>query len=157
MPSGFFPLKILFKINLQAAIVAGIESGWVNPVINKEYAMEEVVDHYHIVTNPSENQHFAAQIFFWPQYFAGPAGALRYHPLQGCQGQACPQGGSRWIERRDGWIFHHHWKVVGWKKRKYAALHNLFFVIIPPCKDQPTVTLKITLGWHCGDVNLVHY
>ena len=64
MPSGFFPLKILFKINLQAAIVAGIESGWVNPVINKEYAMEEVVDHYHIVTNPSENQHFAAQIFF---------------------------------------------------------------------------------------------
>ena len=63
MPSGFFPLKILFKINLQAAIVAGIESGWVNPVINKEYAMEEVVDHYHIVTNPSENQHFAAQIF----------------------------------------------------------------------------------------------
>jgi hypothetical protein len=27
---------------LQAAIVAGIESGWVNPVINKEYSMEEV-------------------------------------------------------------------------------------------------------------------
>ena len=25
------------------AIVAGIESGWVNPVINKEYAMEEVL------------------------------------------------------------------------------------------------------------------
>ena len=64
MPSGFFPLKILFKINLQAAIVAGIESGWVNPVINKEYAMEEVVDYNHIVTKLSENQHFAAQIFF---------------------------------------------------------------------------------------------
>jgi len=25
-----------------AAIVAGIESGWVNPVINMEYAMDEV-------------------------------------------------------------------------------------------------------------------
>ena len=55
----------MFKINLQAAIVAGIESGWVNPVINKEYAMEEVVDHYPNpnITNLSENQHFAAQIF----------------------------------------------------------------------------------------------
>ena len=25
-----------------SAIVAGIESGWVNPVINREYALEEV-------------------------------------------------------------------------------------------------------------------
>jgi len=33
-----------------AAIVAGIESGWVNPVINKEYAMEEVQQvHYDII------------------------------------------------------------------------------------------------------------
>merc|ERR1719481_822913 len=33
-----------------AAIVAGIESGWVNPVINKEYAMDEVQQvHYDII------------------------------------------------------------------------------------------------------------
>merc|ERR1712083_875617 len=33
-----------------AAIVAGIESGWVNPVINKEYAMEEAQQvHYDII------------------------------------------------------------------------------------------------------------
>lgn len=33
-----------------AAIVAGIESGWVNPVINKEYSMEEVQQvHYDII------------------------------------------------------------------------------------------------------------
>ena len=35
---------LFLESNLKAAIVAGIESGWVNPVINKEYAMEEVVD-----------------------------------------------------------------------------------------------------------------
>ena len=86
---------------------------------------------------------FCSPNIFWPQYFAGPAGALRYHPLQGCQGQACPQGGSRWIERRDGWrIFHYHWKVVG-RKRRYAALHNLFFVIIPPMQLWSKVTLKM--------------
>ena len=33
-----------------AAIVAGIESGWVNPVINKEYGMDEVQQvHYDII------------------------------------------------------------------------------------------------------------
>jgi len=33
-----------------AAIVAGIESGWVNPVINKEYSMDEVQQvHYDII------------------------------------------------------------------------------------------------------------
>ena len=32
------------------AIVAGIEAGWVNPVINREYAMEEVQQvHYDII------------------------------------------------------------------------------------------------------------
>ena len=44
-----FSWKSFFIINFQAAIVAGIESGWVNPVINKEYAMEEVVVHENIV------------------------------------------------------------------------------------------------------------
>ena len=33
-----------------SAIVAGIEAGWVNPVINREYAMEEVQQvHYDII------------------------------------------------------------------------------------------------------------
>ena len=33
-----------------AAIVAGIEAGWVDPVINREYAMEEVQQvHYDII------------------------------------------------------------------------------------------------------------
>jgi len=33
-----------------AAIVAGIEAGWVDPVINREYAMEEVHQvHYDII------------------------------------------------------------------------------------------------------------
>ena len=43
-PHTFCPcfFRRFFTLNLQAAIVAGIESGWVNPVINKEYAMEEV-------------------------------------------------------------------------------------------------------------------
>ena len=44
----YFPILassfLFLESNLKAAIVAGIESGWVNPVINKEYAMEEVVD-----------------------------------------------------------------------------------------------------------------
>lgn len=30
-----------------AAIVAGIESGWVNPVINREYSMSEVQQVHH--------------------------------------------------------------------------------------------------------------
>ena len=52
-PIRDFSFNFFFKINLQAAIVAGIESGWVNPVINKEYAMEEVGDHCCIVSKLS--------------------------------------------------------------------------------------------------------
>ena len=55
-PIPDFSFKIFLKTNPQAAIVAGIESGWVNPVINKEYAMEEVGDHQcHIVATWSVN------------------------------------------------------------------------------------------------------
>ena len=50
LPSLYISLDLSFFwfwyshcLFVQAAIVAGIESGWVNPVINKEYAMEEVL------------------------------------------------------------------------------------------------------------------
>ena len=74
---------LFLESNLKAAIVAGIESGWVNPVINKEYAMEEVVDCMYVCR------------YYHHEYFSGPAGALRHHPLQRCEGQACPPSGNR--------------------------------------------------------------
>ena len=36
-----------------AAIVGGIEAGWVNPVIDKEYKMEEVKQVHHDIMNSS--------------------------------------------------------------------------------------------------------
>ena len=117
----------------------------------------QIFSHWNLAAQIISDPNIAAQIFsdlnilhykyfptvilfrpniFWPLYFAGPAGALRYHPLEGCQGQACPQGGGGWIEWRDGWKFPLdfplQWKVMGWKRR-CAMLHNLFFVIIPLC------------------------
>ena len=36
------PNSLTFQKEMGSAIVAGIEAGWVNPVINREYSMEEV-------------------------------------------------------------------------------------------------------------------
>ena len=34
-----------------AAIVAGVEAGWVNPVINKEYSMEQAAQVHHDIVH----------------------------------------------------------------------------------------------------------
>mgnify|MGYP001358011689 FL=1 len=40
-------LNIIFQTEMGAAIVAGIEAGWVAPVINKEYNLEQAALVHH--------------------------------------------------------------------------------------------------------------
>jgi len=47
-----------------AAIVAGIEAGWVNPVINKEYTMDEVQQvHYDIIHSKGAKGKLVLKVF----------------------------------------------------------------------------------------------
>ena len=41
------PNSLTFLQEMGSAIVAGIEAGWVNPVINKEYNMEQAAQVHH--------------------------------------------------------------------------------------------------------------
>lgn len=38
-------------VEMGAAIVAGVEAGWVNPVINKEYSMEQAAQVHHDIVH----------------------------------------------------------------------------------------------------------
>ena len=102
---SFFWFWYSHRLFAQAAIVAGIESGWVNPVINKEYAMEEVfiksISSIPLIDYPTTKcstiltscTKFTTSVTSHSSIFTGPASALRHHPLEGGQGKAGPQGG----------------------------------------------------------------
>ena len=66
-----------------AAIVAGVEAGWVNPVINK--VRERLYDS---TENCPLTYHVAGV-----QHGGGSPGPPRHHPQQGSQGETSPQGG----------------------------------------------------------------
>ena len=88
---------------------------------------------------------------FWPLYFAGPAGALRYHPLEGCQGQACPQGGGGWIEWRDGWKFPLDFPLQcsgrWWGERGDVLCCIIYFLWLSPWWSKGILKITFELAW----------